>query len=86
METAINGRSVPVAGFVRGKKTTQDGNFKFRVVNQWFLLPKGSLFAQVVKQAERALVIFEQSDKKYPRVLSVVPNYTGIQVRDATCT
>lgn len=84
METATIGQHIPVAGFVRGKRCTKDGNFVFRVVNQWFSLPQTSTFARLVADADRAIICFEKTDRKHPRVLSVVPNYTGKQLRDAT--
>lgn len=84
METITSGQHTPVAGFVRGKRLTRDGNFVFRIVNQWFSLPQRSTFAREVLSAERAIVCFEQTGRKYPRVISVIPNYTGEQLRDAT--
>lgn len=84
MENADNGKQIPIAGIVRGKKFTRDGNFMFRVVHQWFLVPKKSTFAKIVDDAATALIIYEKTDKKYPRIISVKPNYTGKDLRDAT--
>ncbi|MFA6608585.1 MAG: hypothetical protein WCT07_01605 [Candidatus Paceibacterota bacterium] len=84
METSDHGKQIPVAGFVRGKKETKDGNFKFRVLHQWFLVPKGSTFAKAVILAKTAIVVYELTNKKYPRILSVKTNYTGEELRDAT--
>jgi hypothetical protein len=64
---------------------TKDGNFVFRVVKQWFSLPQGSTFAKSLSKAERAIITFEHPEKKHPTVVDVKPNYTGQQLRDATC-
>lgn len=83
MENIDKRRPVPVAGFVRGKKLSKDGNLKFRIVHQWFLLPKESTFARMIKAAKTAIVFYEKSDKKYPRIISVKVDYNGNDLREA---
>lgn len=84
METTVvtRGKHHPVAGFVRGLKANRDGNTKFRVVNQWFVIPTTSTYAKLLKEVPRVVVIFEETEKKHPKIVSITPIKTGVELRD----
>lgn len=69
-------------GHVRVLPPLKDGNTRFRVGKQWFLVRTDSVFTQIIRRTKkrRAIVIFEESDRKYPDILSITPDYTTEQL------
>ena len=72
-----------VAGHIRGKKPLKDGNLRFRIINQVFLVRQDSGFARVINSSKegRAAVFFRTiNNKKYPVVLEVLADPSGTEV------
>jgi hypothetical protein len=68
-----------VYGFVKGGKSNKDKSISFRVgkrkgMQQKFVLPELSTFANLLKSAQKAYVRFEVGEGRNPRVLEVVPD------------
>ncbi|MBP6948934.1 MAG: hypothetical protein KBC41_01780 [Candidatus Pacebacteria bacterium] len=71
--TGIPHKDIPVAGFVRGLKDLRDGNTKFRIVDSWFIVPTKSTYAKIVHEYEKVVVVFSNSGKKHPKIISITP-------------
>ncbi|MEN9881375.1 MAG: hypothetical protein RLZZ308_558 [Candidatus Parcubacteria bacterium] len=71
-----------VAGFVRVQEG-KDGNLSFKILKQWFRVPKDSTYAKRVREARRLLVRFEpQEGRKSPKILSIIKDPTYKEIRD----
>jgi hypothetical protein len=82
METTMRrGKCTPVAGTIEGMKRTGKGEIQFSVCGTTFSLPEKSTFAKMIKGVKRTIVVYEMLDSvKFPRVITVIPNYTVQQV------
>jgi hypothetical protein len=84
METVRRGKRYPVAGSVQEVSRTGKGEIRFMVCGTVFTLPENSTYAKMIKSASRAIVVYEIIDfEKFPRIIEVIPNYTGQQVLQA---
>ena len=69
-----------VAGFVKGPTLNKDKSMTFRVAQRRFTIKVGSEFAEMLLDAHRALVRFEDVGKN-PKILLVLPNPTERLIR-----
>lgn len=80
METT-SGKYVPVAGPITGMHRAGKGRMAFKIQKVHFSLPENSTFSKVLRGAAKAIVIYEKIEGDiFPRVVDVIPNYTGQQV------
>ncbi|MCF7843584.1 hypothetical protein K9M47_01655 [Candidatus Gracilibacteria bacterium] len=76
-----------VAGYIRGLRLQKDGNLRFRILDQWFLVKNNGPFAAVISATKegRAVVAFRFIEKKkHPNVLRVIADPTGQQVLEVS--
>jgi hypothetical protein len=72
-----------VAGFVKGPIENRDGSVTFKVAGKYgqrFVLASKSEFAEMLRDARRALVRFEVL-RKNPRILLIIPNPSDRLIR-----
>lgn len=81
MEAVKRCKRYPVAGSISEISRTRKGEIRFSVCGTVFSLPENSTYAKMIKGASRAIMVYEIIDfGKFPRVIEVIPNYTGQQV------